>query len=125
MAEPAAALARLFRPRAVALVGVPGDPTRPGGRPLRFLRRHRYAGRVHVVHPTRREIGGLPVHASLVAVPGPVDVAWIGVPAARAAEVVRECGAAGIPFAIVLGAGFAEAGEAGEAEQRRLRAAAI
>jgi acyl-CoA synthetase (NDP forming) len=37
---------------------------------------------------------------------------------------VAECGRAGIPFAIVLGAGFAEAGEAGEADQTRLRAAA-
>ncbi len=114
-------LARLFAPRAVALVGVPGDLGRPGARPLHFLRRHGYGGRIYPVNPGRREIGGLPAHPTIAAVPEPVDVAWIGLPAAQAAQAVRECGAAGVPFAIVLGAGFAEAGEQGEAEQVRLR----
>jgi acyl-CoA synthetase (NDP forming) len=119
-----ASLGRLFNPAAIALVGVPGDLARPGARPFHFLRRHRYAGRVHLVHPVRREIGGVPAYPSLGALPGPVDVAWIGVPASRAAPVVLECGRAGIPFAIVLGAGFAETGERGEAEQARLGEAA-
>src|SRR5262245_34927545 len=119
-----AGLARLFDPRAVALVGVPGDLSRPGARPLHFLRRHRYAGRIHLVNPGRREIGGFPVFPNLAAVPGPVDVAWIGVPASGAAPVIEECGRAGIPFAVVLSAGFAETGEGGETEQARLRAAA-
>jgi acetyltransferase len=75
------------------------------------------------VNPGRREIGGFPVYPSLADVPGPVDVAWIGVPGPRAAGVVEECGPAGIPFAVVLGAGFAETGEEGEAAQARLREA--
>lgn len=122
--SPAASLDRLFNPAAIALVGVPGDLSRPGARPFHFLRRHGYAGQVYLVNPARREIGGVPVYPSLGAIPGPVDVAWIGVPASQAAPVVLECGRAGIPFAIVLGAGFAEAGEPGEAEQARLREAA-
>jgi acyl-CoA synthetase (NDP forming) len=111
----------LFNPRTIALVGVPGDLSRPGARPLHYLRRHRYPGQLHLVNPGRREIGGFPVYPSLADVPGPVDVAWIGVPGARAATVVEECGRAGIPFALVLGAGFAETGEGGAAEQARLR----
>jgi acyl-CoA synthetase (NDP forming) len=103
---------------------VPGDLSRPGARPLHYLRRHRYPGQIHLVNPGRQEIGGSPVYPSLAAMPGPVDVAWIGVPGPRAAGVVEECGPAGIPFAVVLGAGFAETGEAGEAEQARLREAA-
>jgi acyl-CoA synthetase (NDP forming) len=103
---------------------VPGDVTRPGARPFHYLRRHGYPGQIHLVNPGRQEIGGFPVSPSLAALPGPVDVAWIGVPGPRAAAVVEECGAAGIPFAVVLGAGFAETGDAGEAEQARLREAA-
>jgi acyl-CoA synthetase (NDP forming) len=103
---------------------VPGDLTRPGARPFHYLRRHRYPGRLHLVNPGRREIGGIPVHASLADVPGPVDVAWIGIPGPRAAAVVEECGQARIPFAVVLGAGFAETGAEGEVEQVRLREAA-
>lgn len=117
-------LDRLFAPGAVALVGLPGDLSRPGARPLHFLRRHGYAGRIYPVNPRHREIGGLPAYPSLGALPERADVAWIGLPAAQTPEAVAECGRAGVPFAIVLGAGFAEAGEAGEAEQRRLREAA-
>lgn len=112
-------LDRLFEPRAIALVGVPGDLARPGARPFHFLRRHRYPGQLYLVNPGRREIGGVPAYPSLAALPGPVDVAWIGVPGAQAPGVVGECGRLGIPFAVVLGAGFAEAGQ--EAEQARLR----
>ena len=120
----APSLGRLFNPRAVALVGVPGDLSRPGARPLHFLRRHGYPGEIYLVNPGRREVGGLPVYPSLAALPGPVDVAWIGVPAAQVPGVVGECGRLGIPFGVVLGAGFAEAGEGGEAEQARLSEAA-
>src|SRR5262245_9778510 len=117
-------LSRLLTPCSVALVGVPGDASRPGARPYHALRRHGYRGAIHLVNPRRTAIGGLPAHATLRDLPGPVDVAWIGVPAAQAAETVRECGRAGIPFAVVLGAGFAETGPGGEAEQTRLVAAA-
>ncbi|MBI3454618.1 MAG: acetate--CoA ligase family protein [Candidatus Rokubacteria bacterium] len=120
----APSLGRLLAPRGVALVGVPGDVSRPGARPLHSLRRHGYGGRIYLVNPGRREIAGLPVYRSVASLPGPVDVAWIGLPAAQAADVVGECGRAAIPFAIVLGAGFAEAGGSGEAEQARLRDAA-
>ena len=43
----------------------------------------------------------------------PCDVALIAVPAKAAIEAVRACGAAGIPFCIVLSAGFRETGAAG------------
>lgn len=118
------ALSRLFAPEAVALIGVPGDLTRPGARPLHFLQRHGYRGRIYLVNPRHREIAGFPAYPDLAALPGPVDVAWVGVPAAQAPEVVLACGRAGIPFAVVLGAGFAETGDIGEAEQLRLCEAA-
>jgi acyl-CoA synthetase (NDP forming) len=114
------ALGRLFAPRAIALVGVPGDLTRPGARPLHFLRRHGYPGRVYLVNPRHPVIGDLPAYPSLEVLPEPPDVAWIGLAAPQAADAILACGRAGVPFAVVLGAGFAETGEAGAAEQARL-----
>lgn len=105
-------------------MGVPGDLTRPGARPLHFLRRHGYPGRVYPVNPRYREIGGLPAYPDVGALPEPVDVAWIGLPAPQVAQAVEACGRAGIPFAVVLGSGFAEAGPDGAAEQARLRSVA-
>jgi acetyltransferase len=119
-----ASLGACFRPRGVALIGLPGDIERPGGRPLRFLRRHGYTGAIYPVNPRHREIGGLTSYATLAAVPGPVDVAWIGVPADSVVRAVEECGRARVPFAVVLGGGFAETGATGQATQAALRAAA-
>src|SRR5262249_10875939 len=53
---------------------------------------------------------------------GRCDLAIIAVPAPLVAAAVRDCGKAGIPFAVVLTAGFRETGEAGrklEAELKR------
>jgi acyl-CoA synthetase (NDP forming) len=122
--EPVGALGRLFAPRSIALIGVPGDPSRPGARPLHFLRRHGYPGRLYPVNPRHRTIADLPAYADLQALPEVPDVAWIGLPAARAAEAILACGRAGIRFAVALGAGFAETGETGAAEQGRLLARA-
>jgi acetate---CoA ligase (ADP-forming) len=113
-------LGRLFAPRAVALIGVPGDLSRPGARPLHFLRRHGYPGRIYPVNPGHGVIGDLPAYPSLDALPEPPDVAWIGLPAAQAAAALAACGRARVPFAVVLGAGFAELGAAGAEKQASL-----
>jgi acyl-CoA synthetase (NDP forming) len=118
--EPVGALGRLFAPRSIALIGVPGDLSRPGARPLHFLRRHGYPGRVYPVNPRHPMIGDLPAYPSLDALPEPPDVAWIGLPAAQAADAILACGRLGVRFAVILGAGFAETGEPGAAEQARL-----
>jgi acyl-CoA synthetase (NDP forming) len=118
--EPVGALGRLFAPRSIALVGVPGDLSRPGARPLHFLRRHGYPGRLYPVNPRHRVIGDLPAYADLADLPETPDVAWIGLPAAQASKAIRACGGAGIRFAVVLGAGFAEAGRPGGEAQAEL-----
>jgi acyl-CoA synthetase (NDP forming) len=117
-------LGRLFAPSAIALIGVPGDLSRPGARPLHFLRRHGYAGRIYPVNPGHRVIGDLPAFPSVDALPERPDVAWIGLPAAQAADALVACGRARVPFAVVLGAGFAELGEPGIAKQANLVEAA-
>jgi acyl-CoA synthetase (NDP forming) len=117
-------LGRLFAPQAIALIGVPGDLSRPGARPLHFLRRHGYPGRIYPVNPGHRNIGDLPAYPSVDALPEPPDVAWIGLPAAQAADALGACGRAHVPFAVVLGAGFAELGEAGAEKQANLVASA-
>jgi acyl-CoA synthetase (NDP forming) len=111
---------RLFAPRGIALIGVPGDLSRPGARPLHFLRRHGYPGRIFPVNPGHRVIGDLPAYPSVDALPEPPDVAWIGLPAAQAADALAACGRARVPFAVVLGAGFAELGESGAEKQAGL-----
>lgn len=117
-------LSRLLNPRAVAVVGASSDLSRIGGQPLRLLTEYGYQGKVHPVNPKHREIKGLACYPDLAAVPKPCDVALVALSAPHVPAVIEQCGKAGIPFAIVLSAGFSEVGAGGKALQEQLIAAA-
>ncbi len=117
-------LPAVFRPRAIAVVGASDDPVKIGGRPLAFLLRHGYAGRVYPVNPARATVQGLPAFPSLAAIPDPVDLAVVVVPAERVEEALEAAAARGVQAAIVFSSGFAEVGEGGRAAQARLGALA-
>jgi acetate---CoA ligase (ADP-forming) len=117
-------LSAVFRPRAIAVVGASDDPVKIGGRPLAFLLRHGYAGRVFPVNPSRATVQGLPAFPSVAAIPEDVDLAIVVVPAERVEESLEAAAAKGITAAIVFSSGFAEVSDAGRAAQARLRALA-
>jgi acyl-CoA synthetase (NDP forming) len=111
---------RVFRPRAVALLGATGRPENPMARPLRWLAERGYPGRVYPVNPKYRELGGLPCYPTLDAVPEPVDLVLALVPAGLAVDAVHAAGAAGATAVVVFASGFAEVGPVGAELQRRL-----
>jgi acetyltransferase len=74
------------------------------------------------VNPRGDIVQGLPATASLLAISEPVDLAVIAVPAPGVLPALKECVAKGIRGAIVLSAGFREAGEPGQAREAELRA---
>ena len=114
---------RVFRPRAVALLGATGRADNPMARPLRWLVERGYAGAVYPVNPKHTELGGRTCYPTLAAVPGPVDLVLALVPAAHAFDAVRDAGTAGAAAVIVFASGFAEIGADGAALQERLVAA--
>lgn len=118
------ALAHLFEPRGVAIVGASADLSRIGGQPVRALHRFGFRGGVYPVNPKYPEIDGLRCYASVADIAEPCDLALIAVPADAAIDAVRACGAAGIKFCIVLSAGFREIGAEGAALEAELRKAA-
>lgn len=114
---------RLLSPRGIAVVGASTDLNRLGSQPIRFLTEFGYAGKVYPVNPKYTEIGGLPCYPNVAALPGPCDVAIIGTPATHVADTVRQCGEAGIPFAIIFTAGFREIGGDGVRLEQELKLA--
>ena len=110
----------LFRPASVALIGLSSDPGRPSGRPLGYLRRAGYGGRVYVVNPRRAEVQGERAYPNLADLPGVPEQAYILLGTGRVAEAVADCARAGVKVATVLADGFAEAGAEGAARQREL-----
>ena len=121
---PSPLAAALLRPRSVALVGVSNDPTKAAGRPLQFLRRAGYAGRVYCVNPTRETVQGEPAYPSLDALPERPDHAFVLTATDSAIAAVAQCARLAVPVATVLAGGFAEAGAEGAERQARLIAAA-
>jgi len=46
----------LFAPRAVALIGASGDAAKNAARPMRFLLKHGYPGRIVPINAARSEV---------------------------------------------------------------------
>ena len=116
--------ARLFGPRGIAVVGASGDPRRIGADPVKILKGTGYRGGIYPVNPKYAELDGLACYPDIASVPRPCDVAIVAVNAAVVPAAVRDCGRAGIPFAIVFSAGFREIGPAGAALEEALKTAA-
>ena len=108
-----------LNPQSIAIVGASENPHRIGGRPLAFLKRFGYKGRVYPINPKRTETQGFRTYPTLVAVPEPVDVAIIAIAGEAAVKALDECGAAGVKIAIVITAGFGESDPVHGKEQER------
>ena len=112
----------LLRPRSVAMIGASRDPKALGGRPLGFMARYGYAGRVYPVNGKGGEVQGVPAYVSILDLPEPVDLALVMVRAELVAQVLRDCAAAGVRIAVILSSGFGEGMGAGAGILESVRA---
>lgn len=111
-------LARLLRPRSVAVIGGGW-----GANVVEQLRKARFSGDIWPIHPTRAVVQGVPAYPSLAAVPGVPDAAWIGVNRDASVDIVRDLSAMGAGGAVCFASGFREAAD-GAAREAALLAAA-
>jgi acyl-CoA synthetase (NDP forming) len=123
MTKPHTDLSRLLTPTSIAIIGASSNDTSISGQPLRLMIEAGYAGKIYPVNPKRDEVQGVKAYPDAQSIPGSCDVALVAVSAAQVPQALRDCGKAGIPFAVVLAGGFEEIGEAGMAMQRELNAA--
>jgi acyl-CoA synthetase (NDP forming) len=114
----------LFAPRGIALYGASGDAARNTARPLRYLRKHGYAGRIAPINRTRREVLGETAYPNLAAAPGDIDQAFIMVPPEDVPAACDECFARRVPVVTIFTDGFSETGEAGRKVEGQLVAKA-
>jgi acetate---CoA ligase (ADP-forming) len=100
-------LARLLRPRSVAVVG--------GGawaaNVVEQCARMGFTGPVWPVNPTRATIGGQPCLPALAALPAAPDAVFVGVNRHATVRTVAELAQMGAGGAVCFAAGWAEAGE--------------
>ena len=110
----------IFSPRSVAVIGAGREPSSMSGRLFRNLLES-FQGPVYPVNPHTSEICSVPAYPFILAVPEPIDLAFITVPVGMALDAVRECIGKGVRGLVVITAGFSETGEAGRELQSELR----
>jgi acyl-CoA synthetase (NDP forming) len=123
-ALPNDAIARLLKPRSVAVIGASADPAKTAGRPVSYLTKHGFSGAIYPVNPRADSIGGLKCYPDVTSLPEAPDVGIVLLGAERAHEAVRDLAARGTAAAIVLASGYAEVGDEGARRQRQLMEAA-
>lgn len=120
----ARSIARLLAPRGVAVYGASATGQGVGAAILGHLRDGGFTGPIVPVHPNAPTVAGLPAYPSAADAGTTVDLAVVAVPAAAVFEVVADAARAGVHGLVVVSAGFAETGPAGEQTQRELVRAA-
>lgn len=114
----------LLAPRSVAIIGASADPKKTSGRPITYLVKHGFKGKIFPVNPKVTAIGELPCYGSISALPETPDVAIVLLSANRVAGAVAELAARGTQYAIILASGFGEVGPNGQALQEQMLASA-
>jgi acetate---CoA ligase (ADP-forming) len=118
------AIAKLFNPKSVVIVGASGDASKTSGRPVAYLQKHGYSGVIYPVNPKATQVGNLACYPSISAIPEVPDIAIVLLGAERAHVAVKELAERGTAAAIVLASGYAETGEEGASKQLQLSEAA-
>jgi len=114
----------LFAPRSIAVVGASAR----GGIAQTVRANLAVLGsttRCHFVNPRYDELDGQPCYPSIAALPEVPDTVVVAVNPLRAASVVADAGAAGVPSVIVPGGGVVEGGEAAARMQREVAELAV
>jgi acyl-CoA synthetase (NDP forming) len=118
-------IGKLLWPKSVAVVGASSDTSGLRGRILEVIRSHPFAGQIYPVSRSATEVQGLKAYPSVTALPQPVDLAILIVPAEYVPAEIERCGRAGVKAAVILSSGFAEElGETGARLQREIAATA-
>ncbi len=115
-------LQQLFKPQSVALFGASSVKGALGTVILNNLKSANFHGPITLVNPKYEEIDGQVCYSRLADADSATDMAVIVAPATVVPDIITDCGESGVGAAIVVSAGFSEAGPRGaglEAEMLR------
>ena len=113
-----------FTPGNVAMIGATENPGSVGRTTMWNLMSTPFGGAIFPVNPKRQSVLGIKAYATVKDIPAEVSLAVITTPAKFIPGIIKECGEAGIKAAVVISAGFKEAGDEGKRLERELLAEA-
>jgi len=103
-------LSDMFYPEGVAVIGASNKEGKVGNAIMKSIMR-KYDGQVYPINIKEKNVLGVPAYSSVKEVDEKIDLAVIAIPAKFVPQVIKECGEKGIGNAIIVTAGFREAGE--------------
>lgn len=106
----------------MAVIGASRRRDAIGGAILHNLLEQGFQGPVYPVNPTASHVQSVPAYPNIEAVPGPIDLAVIVIPAIHVLETVEACGKKGVKALIVISAGYKEVGAEGAKRETELLA---
>lgn len=113
-------LRALFEPESIAIIGASPDNQKIGGRPLSYLQRYGYVGKIYPINPKYKEINELTCYPDITAVQGVIDLVIIAVPKSVVLETFKKCVKKKVRSVVIFSAGFAEVDEEGKKQQEEI-----
>ena len=110
----------IFKPASIAIIGASDNIAKWGHMMVDRPQRTGYKGAIYPVNPQGAAILGLPSYRSVKDIPGPVDLVVITTQASQVPIVMQECVEKGVKGAVIISAGFAETGSAGNKLQEEV-----
>jgi acyl-CoA synthetase (NDP forming) len=108
-------------PKSVAIIGASENPNKVGGRPVHYLQKFGFRGKIYPINPSRSEIQGERCYKSLADLPEAPEMVIVAVAGDNAIGAVEDCAKAGVKIAVVMASGFGEVDAiAGKAKERRM-----
>ncbi|WP_429298670.1 acetate--CoA ligase family protein [Paraburkholderia sp. GAS199] len=113
-------IARLLRPASIAIVGASEDQSKFGGRLLRMVLRHRFAGAIYPINAKRDTLFDLKAYADFDALPTVPDMVVLTVPQPFVKPSIEAAAKMGIRCGLIITAGFSDVGDEGRATENEL-----
>ena len=112
-------------PKSVAIIGASENPNKVGGRPVHYLEKFGFTGKIFPINPSRTEIQGHRCYKSLGDLPDAPEMVIVAVAGDNAIGAVEDCAKAGVRIAVVMASGFGEVDPVeGKAKERAMVATA-
>jgi acetyltransferase len=110
----------LFSPKSVAVFGASDRIDSVGQIVFQNMLQSGYQGALYPINPSHLEVQGCKAYSSISQIIDPVELAVIATPPQSVPDIIEECGKHKVKAAVIITAGFGEAGDTGKALERAL-----
>jgi acetyltransferase len=114
----------LFAPKSVAVFGASDRVDSVGQIVFKNMLESGFKGALYPININSPEVQGKRAYASITDIGEPVELVVIATPPQAVPGIIESCGIHGVKAAVIISAGFGEAGEAGAALEKELLEAA-